>query len=139
MVPVELVSLTIGAVALASLFSTCIECFDYFKAGQSLEEDLEIFLVKLDLEKTLLLIWGSAVGVLKADGEGRVLELKDPQRTKLIERCLESIKSLLSDAGTLQSTYCLRTSANAEMQRRRSDNIISTNSMSVFRTSHRRF
>jgi hypothetical protein len=75
--PVEPVSLTICAVALASLFSTCIECFDYFKAGQTLEEDFELLLVKLDVEKTRLLIWGNAVGVLKPEVEGRVPELND--------------------------------------------------------------
>ena len=67
MVPVEPISLTIG---IASLFSTCIECFEYFKAAQSLGDDLKILLVKLDIEKTRLLIWGNAVGIL------RVVELQ---------------------------------------------------------------
>lgn len=104
-----------------------------------MEEDLEIFLVKLDLEKSLLLIWGSAVGVLKADDEGRVLELKDPQRTKLIERCLESIKSLLSERVHCKAHIAFEHPPMPKMQRGRSGNIISTNSMSVFSTSHRRF
>lgn len=34
------------------------------------EEDLVILLVKLDLEKTRLLIWGNAIGVLKVEGDG---------------------------------------------------------------------
>jgi hypothetical protein len=44
------------------------KCFGYFKAAQSLTEDLKILLVKLDIEKTRLLIWGNAVGILKIDG-----------------------------------------------------------------------
>ncbi|ORY16619.1 prion-inhibition and propagation-domain-containing protein [Clohesyomyces aquaticus] len=76
-VPVEPISLAVGAVALASLFSTYIECFNYFKAGQGLEEDFELLLVKLDVEKTRLLIWGYAVGVLKPEGEGLVPELEE--------------------------------------------------------------
>lgn len=95
--PVEPVGLTIGVVALASLFSTCVECFDYFKAGQNLEEDFELLFVKLDIEKTRLLIWGNAVGVLEWEGEGQNPELNNPQKKELIERCLDSIKSLLSD------------------------------------------
>jgi hypothetical protein len=43
------------------------KCFGYFKAVQSLTEDLNILLVKLDIEKTRLLIWGNAVGILKID------------------------------------------------------------------------
>jgi hypothetical protein len=137
-VPVEPISLTIGGVALASLFSTCIECFDYFKAGQALEEDFQLLLVKLDVEKTRLLIWGNAVGVLKPEDEGRVLELNDSQKVDLIERCLESIKFLLSDAEKLQSLYGLRSIADA-VKGSRNLSILSTNSMSVFRTSYLRF
>ena len=137
-VAVEPISLTIGAVALASLFSTCIECFDYFKAGQALEEDFQLLLVKLDVEKTRLLIWGNAVGVLKPKDEGRVLELNDSQKVELIERCLESIKLLLSDTDKLQSLYGLRSIADA-VKGSRSLSILSTNSMSVFRTSYLRF
>lgn len=140
-VPVEPVSLTIGVVALASLFSTCIECFDYFKAGQALEEDFELLLVKLDVEKTRLLIWGNAVGVLKPEGDGRVSELNDSQKAILIGRCLESIKSLLSDTDKFQNLYGLQSTTDTEKnpQSHRSHNILSINSMSVFRTSYRRF
>src|SRR4051794_64066 len=105
--PVEPVSLTIGLVALASLFSTCVECFEYFRAGQDLEESLEILLVKLDLEKTRLLIWGNAVGILKED-EARAIELSNATKIESIRRCLECIKLLLSNAGKLQDSYGLR-------------------------------
>lgn len=84
MVPVEPISLTIG---IASLFSTCVKCFDYFKAAQSLAENLKILLVKLDTEKTRLLIWGNAVGSLKVDDSERAPDLRDPailSRTNLI-------------------------------------------------------
>jgi len=43
------------------------KCFGYFKAVQRLTEDLNILLFKLDIEKTRLLIWGNAVGILKID------------------------------------------------------------------------
>ncbi|KAG9235710.1 prion-inhibition and propagation-domain-containing protein, partial [Amylocarpus encephaloides] len=135
---VKPVSLTIGVVALASLFSTCIECFDYFKVGQALEEDFELLLIKLDVEKTRLLIWGNAVGVLKPEGEGRVPELNNSQKTELIGRCLESIKFLLSDTDKFQNLYGLRSSEDAEKDTR-NHSILSINSMSVFKTSYRRF
>jgi hypothetical protein len=139
MAAVEPVSLTIGVVALASLFSTCIKCFDYFRAGQNLEEDLKILLVKLDLEKTRLLTWGNAVGVLKAEDDGRAVELSEAQKTELVGRCLERIKSLLSNTDKFQNTYGLRASAGAEAKGSRSSNIVSRNSMNIFKTSYRRF
>jgi hypothetical protein len=137
-VPVEPVSLTIGVVALASLFSTCIECFDYFKAGQALEEDFELLLVKLDVEKTRLLIWGNAVGVLKPEGEGRVADLNNSQKAELIGRCLDSIKSLLSDTDKFQNLYGLRAAGDIG-KNARNHSILSSNSMNVFKASYRRF
>ncbi len=137
-VPVEPVSLTICVVALASLFSTCIECFDYFKAGHALEEDFELLLVNLHVEKTRLLIWGNAVGVLKPEGEGRVAELNNLQKAELIGRCLDSIKSLLSDTDKFQNVYGLR-SAGVIEKNARNHSILSSNSMNVFKTSYRRF
>ena len=137
-VPVEPVSLTIGVVALASLFSTCIECFDYFKAGQALEEDFELLLVKLDVEKTRLLIWGNAVGVLEPEGEGRVADLNNSQKAKVIGRCLDKIKSLLSDTDKFQNVYGLRSAGDIE-KNARNHSILSSNSMNVFKTSYRRF
>lgn len=41
--------------AVAGLFSSCVDAFRYFKAGQHFEEDSEILLVKLDIQKTRLL------------------------------------------------------------------------------------
>jgi hypothetical protein len=43
------------------------KCFGYFKAAQRLAEDLNILLVKLDIEKTRLLNWGNAAGIFKID------------------------------------------------------------------------
>jgi len=139
MATVEPVSLTIGVVALASLFSTCIECFDYFKAGQHLEEDLQVLLVKLDLEKTRLLIWGNAHGIMKADDEGRAVELSQAPKAELIGKCLERIQSLLSDTVKFQKTYGLRSSAKVEGRAGNTSDIVSANSMNIFKTSYRRF
>lgn len=104
MVPVEPISLSIGAVALASLFSTCLECFDYFKAAQSFTGDLEILVNKLDCQKERLLTWGELVGISKTAEEGRNAELDTP-KGDLVKRCLNSITSLCSDAETLQKNY----------------------------------
>lgn len=60
MVPVEPVSLTIGITA---LFTTCIECFEYFKAATTLRADFDILLLKLVLGQEPLLVWVEVVGI----------------------------------------------------------------------------
>ncbi|KAI9765918.1 MAG: hypothetical protein M1840_007059 [Geoglossum simile] len=126
--PVEPISLTISAIALASLFSTCLECFDYFKAGQSLESDLDILPTKLDIETARLLIWGNTVGILDNEDEDHASGLTDAVNRKLIERCLDNIKVLLSDTDEFQSVYALPEVGAALAG---SNNVVSANSMNV--------
>ena len=64
-VMMESIGFGISIVALASLFSTCVECFDYFRLGQAFDRDFEILLVQLDLEKFRLLNWGNSVGIFE--------------------------------------------------------------------------
>lgn len=135
----EVTSFVVGVVALASLFSTCVQCFELFKAAGSLEEDFEILLIKLDLEKTRLLIWGNVVGILKAPDEGRAPELEETDKAELIERCLKKIKSLLTDTTNLEDQYGLKNSFDALECRVKGDNLVSANSMGTFKTSYKRF
>jgi Prion-inhibition and propagation len=135
----EPVGLTFGVVALASLFSTCVDCFGYFKAAQSFEDDFEILLVKLDLEKERLLIWGNHAGILKVDNEGRAVELNESTKDRLVGRCLERIKALLSDTDKFQDAYGLRALPDAGVKLLKGTNFVSANSMSVFKSSYRRF
>lgn len=85
MIPVEPVSLTIGVIALATLFSTCLECFDYFRVAKLLTQDLELLLVKLDCQRERLLTWGDLVGICKTAEEGRSPDL-DSSKSELVNR-----------------------------------------------------
>ena len=136
MVPVEPISLTIG---IASLFSSCIECFEYFKAAQSLANDLKIPPVKLDIEKTRLLIWGNAVGILRVDDSERAPDLRDPVKVAVITKCLELIKALFSDTEKLEKVYGLKVATQDEGTRDSGVDPLSRNSMNVFKTSNMRF
>jgi Prion-inhibition and propagation len=104
--PVDPISLTIGAVALASLFSLCVQCFDLVDVASNLGLDYEILLVKLSIEKRRLMIWGEAVGILRPD-EDRDLLLDDPETRALVERILMNIQKLFHDADALRSKYGL--------------------------------
>ena len=112
----------IGVVALAGLFSTCIDCFDLFEAAHALDEESKVLSIKLDLEKTRLLIRGNAVGIVD-DADGSSSQIGDVCKRKLVERCLESIRSLLTDTDKLREIYGLQLKIGMEPKCRRYKNL----------------
>ena len=136
MVPVEPISLSISVVALATLFSTCLECFKYFQTAKSFINDHELLLLKLDCQKERLLTWGDIVGISKTIAEGRDPELDSP-KSKLIMRCLTSIASLLSDTEKLQKEYGVE-GTTASFATDNYPDYITSNRMDQFRKSYLR-
>jgi hypothetical protein len=130
----------LGAIGLAALFSSCVDCFGYFKASQRMERDSQILLVKLDIEKTRLLVWGNAVGIFDAtsshSGPAQNSIINDEAACQLIGRCLKSIESVLTDAEHLTRDCGV---VEQHHPRQREIDFVSANSMAVFRTSWRRF
>ncbi|KAK3178219.1 hypothetical protein OEA41_000352 [Lepraria neglecta] len=108
MVTVDPISLSIG---IAALFTTCIECFEYFKAATTLRKDFDILLLKLELEQERLLIWGENIGIGNKDGSEKLTFHGDTKRQDLARRCLKAIKNLLEDAENLKSMYGLQPAA----------------------------
>ena len=92
MVTVDPISLSIG---IAALFTTCIECFEYFKAAMTLRKDFDILLLKLELEQERLLIWGENIGIGNKDWSEKLTFNGDNKRQDLARRCLKAIKNLL--------------------------------------------
>src|ERR1700722_5888184 len=119
MVPVEPISLSIWAVALASLFSTCLECFNYFEAAKTVAWDLDLLLVKLDCEREKLLTWGDIVGIFKSSAEGRNPALDS--KNDIIQRCLNSLESLVSNSDDLQRKYGVQRSLSQSSTQDRND------------------
>lgn len=105
MVPVEPVSLTISVVALASLFETCVKCFDYIELGRNYAHDCTILLAKLDVEKVRFSIWGRSVGLATPCPDNR-LEL--PEIGPTVQKLLNCISLLFTDAERLKKRYGLR-------------------------------
>jgi len=124
MVPVEPISLTI------------IEYFEYLKAAES---HIEIILVKLDLEKTRLLIWGNFVGLLKDVSDKVTLGLDDPIKVKSISGYLKCIKTLLSDANKLRNEYGLQAVQETKLKVSKDIDYLSSNSMNIFKFLFKHF
>jgi len=135
----EVAGLTLSAVALATLFNTCVECFETFSQGKNLQRDFSYLIIRLDFEKTQLLLWGNASGILKPEEE-RHPGFRDPTVCKLIEDALNAIQSLLSDASVLRQRYGVETGTPILGQRQPTlANLLSSNTMNVFRTTWSRF
>jgi len=99
----EAADLTLSAVALASLFSTCIECFGYYQSAVKAKEEIKSALVALDLEKTRLLIWGDQVGICKTPAQGRTKHLD--RYADSVKNTLEQLEQLLKNAEGLRDRY----------------------------------
>ena len=139
----EIAGLSAGIISLAGLFSNCVDAFTYVKAGQSLERDFEILLVKLDVEKARLFSWGNAIGIARALNNGRHAILNDPATEATIRSVLESIRLLLTDSERLQRKYAVEELSEPAAQTAtdldvRHQNLVSGASLSYFRRSYNR-
>jgi Prion-inhibition and propagation len=101
----EVAGLVLGAARLAGLFSACLDCFALIDSGHTHGRDLEILLTKLDVEKTRLLQWGDAVGLLSSYPRSRNTLLDVDHTRSMIERVLNCIFMLLTDTDKLRSKY----------------------------------
>ncbi|KAG9503679.1 hypothetical protein J7337_003630 [Fusarium musae] len=111
----EVAGLTIGAVALVSLFKDCVDLFSMITSAHDLGKDAAILDTKLDVEKMLFLQWSDRVGLLKQDSTNANAVLCNPDTRQLVSRVLESVKALLSEGQALQRDYGLkRVDASAE-------------------------
>jgi hypothetical protein len=136
----EVAGLTLGVVSLAGLFNTCIEAFSYLKAAQALERDLEILLVKLDIQKARLLSWGNSVGIVRALDDGRSAILEDEVTVQVIKRTLESIHVLLTNSQQLRDRYDMHEvpPESSNITTLRYMELVSPTSMTIFRRSYTR-
>lgn len=121
-------------IGVAGLFSSCVDAFTYFKAAQRADEDIEILLLKLDIEKTRLLVWGNEIGIFTANQQHS--RLHDEGAVTLLARILGQLEKLLTDSERLRSSYGLRTQ---ESPRGRAVDFLSSKSLAIFHTSSSRF
>lgn len=110
----EVAGLVLGAVGIAGVigvFKDTVEVFNLIADSRYLGRDYEILETKLDIEKTLLLMWAHRVRLLSCDYDKR---LDDPVIQKLVIRMLECIAFLFADVPDITTRYGLDTSKNVE-------------------------
>ncbi|KAF2424464.1 hypothetical protein EJ08DRAFT_652336 [Tothia fuscella] len=79
-----------GALSLAHLFSTCVECLLLIHPGKEWDRDQRLQIAKLGIQQGRLLAWGDMLGVCEV-GEGRDPRLDDPGTRNTIEKSLQNI------------------------------------------------
>jgi len=122
---------------LAPMFSVCLEYFQYFKSAQSFSVDLELLILKLDIEHERMIAWGEANGILKTADEGRNPGFDIPSKNDLIKRCLSSIHSLFGDSKKLQEYYGLK-AIDGNYLEATNPKFLSTSGLRSFRKSYSR-
>lgn len=102
----EASGLVLGAVALASLFSTCIEMADYIRHGREYPHDYERACMKMDLLKARLATWGESLEIRQPPNRRPGLSCWS-QEHDIVQRSLLGIKDTLQSACFLADKYRL--------------------------------
>jgi Prion-inhibition and propagation len=94
----DLAGAVIGGVALAALFASCVECFDYVQLGRKFGSDYETSQLKLDLVKLRLSRWGESVRI-NGDPAARLhVAVASSEDQETVKRLLGHIHMLFEDA-----------------------------------------
>ncbi|KAK4195342.1 prion-inhibition and propagation-domain-containing protein [Triangularia verruculosa] len=105
----ETAGLAIGALGLASLFSTCAGCYQLVRLGTELDKDYRILETKFSNQELRLLSWGRACGLSGADADlSHNTQLSDPILRSRIVATLECIKQLFQDETELRDRFGLK-------------------------------
>ncbi|KAI4232849.1 MAG: hypothetical protein LQ349_004749 [Xanthoria aureola] len=107
----EPVSLSIGAVGLMALLTTCVECFEYVDAAKTYGRNLELLTTKFAVEKARLLIWGESVGISSTNPTANN-RVESPHVRPIVERILNCIRMLFEDTNALTVRYGLKYTDN---------------------------
>ncbi|KAI4274932.1 MAG: hypothetical protein LQ337_003572 [Flavoplaca oasis] len=103
----EPVSVSIGAVGLVALLTTCVECFEYIDAAKSCGRDLELLTTKFAIEKARLLIWAESVGISSTNTSGNT-KVESSHVRPIVEQILNCIRMLFEDTNALTARYGLK-------------------------------
>lgn len=117
MAPVEPISLSLGVVALVSLFQTCLEFFELVELGTKFSRDLEILMMKLESQRLIFSIWGHSVG-LAGDGANFNDRILGPDVQRTISGLLNCIRLLFEDTERLKKRYGLAPGKKSKAQHR---------------------
>jgi len=101
----EAVGLTMGSVALASLFTTCVDCFEYVQLGRQFGKSYQRSLLKLDIVKLRLSRWADAVNESQQHCNVAIGSANEAQK---VQEILGEIIELFANAEKVSAKYKMR-------------------------------
>lgn len=96
------VGLAIGAVSLAALFTTCVDCFEYVQLGRQFGTDYQRSVLKLDIVKLRLSRWANAVNESQNHYS---VPVGSDQEARQVEQILGEIISVFAAAEEVSQRY----------------------------------
>ncbi|KAG9229645.1 prion-inhibition and propagation-domain-containing protein [Amylocarpus encephaloides] len=130
-----IVGTTVGAtglvVGLATLFTTCLQVWDFVDAGKAHVTNFSLLRTKLDNQRILFMIWGTALGF--GSQSGYDARLDDPRVKPTIEANLHHIIRMFSETETLSKRYGI------DVIKKESHTLVGTSTNAVFQPKHASF
>lgn len=100
----EAAGLALGAVAFASLFSTCIECLDYLSQARTCSRDVRVAVTKLDLLQQRIKVWSKVIS-LRDSCEDNALLLDKTLEGGLMTEALNIMTGIIDTLRALCMKY----------------------------------
>jgi hypothetical protein len=107
----EIAGLAIGTIALATLFSTCIELFDLVEVGRNCIYDYDLACTKISLLRERLRAWGTCLRVMEPGAEDDALRDQWSMKREIVGASLVGLRRILSDSDVLIQKYNLSMSS----------------------------
>lgn len=110
----EAAGLALGVAGLASLFTTCMECFDMLEMSRTAQKDIARQHQKLDNQKMRFVIWGRSLQLHEAVLDKHILDIVEADKVLMhnIQKTMLHIKSLFQDVDSLAQRYGLKKEPN---------------------------
>jgi hypothetical protein len=102
-----------SVVSIASIFSTCLECFDYIQIGRRFGKDFQTKLLTLSLLKSRLSRWGTAVHIYDDPQLGHPKATQDD--INLAKNVLYQMLVLLADSEKVSNKFRLTAKAGENL------------------------
>lgn len=107
----EAAGLAVGVIALASLFTTCIDLLDYFELGKNYLYDYELACTKVNILHKRLSHWGYATRIQDPSYEHP--SFSHPARRDAVGNSLLKLSAILANTEGLRKKYDLRPTSQA--------------------------
>ncbi|KAF2647277.1 hypothetical protein K491DRAFT_699732 [Lophiostoma macrostomum CBS 122681] len=108
----ETAGLVIGAISLTTIFTTCVDCFEYVQLGRNFGKDYQRALLKLDIAKLRLSRWADATD--ESRNQYRV-SASTPAEAEKVKEILREIVACFADAEKVSQRLTTK-SSSTELQ-----------------------